>query len=189
MTTPATGNRTALLLMDVQHNHLTHIPEDYLPRAAHALRTARTAGIPVIHIALHLRPGHIDTHPRNKIFGSLPHHLYTADDTGAAFPPDVAPDEDEIVVHKNRVSAFSGNNLRQILDTQDIGHLALAGIATSGIVLSTALEAADHDYAVTVLTDACADPDPSLHDTLVDKVFAQRGRIATTDTWAEQLTN
>jgi nicotinamidase-related amidase len=48
--------------------------------------------------------------------------------------------------------AFAGNNLRQILDVQDIDHLVLAGIATSGIVLSTALQAADLDYRVSAVT-------------------------------------
>jgi nicotinamidase-related amidase len=60
-------SRTALLLMDLQVNHLSRTPQDYLPRAVHALRTARTAGVLVIHVVLRLRPGHIDAHPRNKI--------------------------------------------------------------------------------------------------------------------------
>ncbi|MGI5466700.1 cysteine hydrolase family protein [Streptomyces sp. CA-132043] len=181
-------SRTALLLMDIQGNHLAHLPDDYLPRAVRALDTARAAGVPVIHVALRLRHGHTDAHPRNKIFGALPHHLFTADDPGAAIHPDVAPADGEMVVHKNRVSAFAGNNLRQILAAQDIGHLVLAGISTSGIVLSTALQAADLDHRVTVLSDACADPDPALHDTLINEVLARRGEVATIDEWAGTLT-
>lgn len=179
--------RTALLAMDLQLSTIAHVPADYLPAAVRALETARSAGIPVIHVVLQLRPGHVDVHSRNKIFGSLPAHLYTADDPGAAIHPDVAPRGDEIVVHKNRVSAFAGNNLQQILTAQDIDHLVLAGIATSGIVLSTALQAADLDYRVTVLSDACADRDPDLHDALVTKVLGRRGDVATTGEWAATL--
>ncbi|MFE5142294.1 isochorismatase family protein [Streptomyces fagopyri] len=40
-----------------------------------------------------------------------------------------------------------------------LGHLVLAGSATGGVVLSTALRAADLDHEVTVLSDARADPD------------------------------
>ncbi|WP_236652337.1 cysteine hydrolase family protein [Streptacidiphilus neutrinimicus] len=178
---------TALLSMDLQLNHLDRVPDDYLPNAVRALETARAAGIPVIHVILHLRSGHIDAHPRNKTFGSLPHHLYTAEDPGAAIHPDVAPRGDEIVLHKNRVSAFAGNNLRQILAAQDIDHLVLAGIATGGIVLSTALQAADLDYRLTVLSDACADPSPELHHTLLNKVLARRGEVVSTSEWAEAL--
>jgi nicotinamidase-related amidase len=178
---------TALLAMDLQPNQLAHMPADYLPHAVHALDTARAAGVPVIHVALRLRTGHIDAHPRNKIFGSLPSHLFTADDPGAAIHPDVAPAEGEIVVHKNRVSAFAGNNLQQILAAQDIDHLVLAGIATGGIVLSTALQAADLDYHVTVLADGCADSDPALHHTLITDVLPRRGDVTTVKEWAHTL--
>ncbi|MFG3064717.1 cysteine hydrolase family protein [Streptomyces sp. NPDC048231] len=181
-------SRTALLSMDLQVNHLAHVPADYLPTAVRALETARAARLPVIHVVLQLRPGHVDVHPRNKLFGSLPTHLFTADDHGAAIHPDVAPRGDEIVVHKNRVSAFAGNNLQQILAAQDIDHLVLAGIATGGIVLSTALQAADLDHRVTVLSDACADPDPDLHANLMTKVFNRRGDVLTTKEWADTLT-
>ncbi|MER6976372.1 cysteine hydrolase family protein [Streptomyces carpinensis] len=180
-------SRTALLSMDLQVNHLAHVRADYLPTAVRALETARAAQLPVIHVALQLRPGHADVHPRNKVFGSLPFHLFTADDPGAAIHPDVAPRGDEIVVHKNRVSAFAGNNLQQILAAQDIDHLVMAGIATGGIVLSTVLQAADLDYRVTVLSDACADPHPDLHDMLLTKVFNRRGDVVTTNEWAAGL--
>ncbi len=179
--------RTALLAMDLQPHHLARLPADYLPRAVRALGTARAAGVPVIHVALRLRPGHIDAHPRNKIFGSLPSHLFTADDPAAAIHPDVAPAEGEIVVYKNRVSAFAGNNLQQILAAQDIDRLVLAGVSTAGIVLSTALQAADLDYQVTVLSDACADPNPALHHTLVTDVLPRRGEVATVEQWAYTL--
>ncbi|BBA97057.1 putative isochorismatase [Actinacidiphila reveromycinica] len=180
-------SRTALLAMDLQQTTLTHVSPDYLPAAAAALATARAAGVPVLHVALRLRAGHVDAHPRNKVFGALPKHLFTADDPGAAFHPDLAPVGDEIVVHKNRVSAFAGNNLRQILAAQGIDHLALAGIATSGIVLSTALEAADLDYQVTVLSDACADSDPEVHEMLLTKLLNRRVDVATTKEWAAAL--
>lgn len=175
--------RTALLAMDLQPHHLARLPADYLPRAVRALGTARAAGVPVIHVALRLRPGHIDAHPRNKIFGSLPSHLFTADDPAAAIHPDVAPAEGEIVVYKNRVSAFAGNNLQQILAAQDIDRLVLAGVSTAGIVL----QAADLDYQVTVLSDACADPNLALHHTLVTDVLPRRGEVATVEQWAYTL--
>jgi nicotinamidase-related amidase len=44
------------------------------------------------------------------------------------------------------------------------------------------------DYRVTVLSDACADPDPDLHDTLVTKVLNRRGDVITTSEWTDTLT-
>lgn len=179
--------RAALFSMDLQVNHVARVPADYLRTAARALAAARAAGLTVIHIALQLRAGHVDVHPRNKVFGAVPPDVFTADDPGAAIHPDVAPGGDEIVVHKNRVSAFAGNNLRQILDAQDIDHLVLAGIATGGVVLSTALQAADLDYEITVLSDACVDPDPDLHTLLTTKILPRRGNVITTTEWVDTL--
>ncbi|MFJ6463399.1 isochorismatase family protein [Streptomyces sp. NPDC091387] len=59
--------------------------------------------------------------------------------------------------------------------------------ATGGIVLSTALQAADLDYRVTVLSDACADPSPALHHTLVNDLLAGRCEVATVAEWARAL--
>lgn len=182
-------SRSALLLMDLQRSPLTRVSDDYLRRAVRALEAARGAGVPVIHVALRLRAGHTDVHPRNPIFGAVPAHLFTADDPGAEIHPDVAPADGEIVVYKNRVSAFAGNDLPQILAAQDITHLVLAGIATGGIVLSTALQAADLDYRLTVLSDACADPSPALHETLLTEVLPRRGRVTTVEEWAKELSS
>lgn len=181
-------SRSALLLMDLQTSTLTRVRDDYLPRAVHALGTARAAGVPVIHVGVLLRAGHTDVHPRNKAFSALPTELFVPGDPGAAFHPDVAPADGEIVVYKNRVGAFCGNDLHQVLAAQDIDHLVLAGIATGGVVLSTALQAADLDYRVTVLSDACADPTPEVHDTLLAHILARRGEVVTVDAWAGTLT-
>ncbi|WP_327410721.1 hypothetical protein OG458_39350 [Streptomyces sp. NBC_01281] len=69
-------SRTALLSMDLQVNHIAHVPDGCLPDAVRALETARAAEVPVIHVALRLRPGHVDCHADNKIFGALPLHLF-----------------------------------------------------------------------------------------------------------------
>lgn len=79
------------------------------------------------------------------------------------------------------------NNLQQILAAQEIDHLALAGISIGGIVLSAALQAVDLDYQVTVLSDACADSDPAVHDTFINEILARRGGVATVDEWGHTL--
>ncbi|VVB94389.1 Peroxyureidoacrylate/ureidoacrylate amidohydrolase RutB [uncultured archaeon] len=85
--------------------------------------------------------------------------------------PAITPEGDDVVVVKRRVSAFSGSDLEIILRAKNIRHLVLAGIATSGVVLSTIREAADKDFQLTVLSDLCADTDPEVHSVLINKVF------------------
>ena len=63
---------------------------------------------------------------------------------------------------KHRVGAFAGTDLEMILRAGEIDTLMLLGIATSGVVLSTLLDAADADYRLAVVTDCCADRDAEL---------------------------
>ncbi|MFD0342389.1 cysteine hydrolase family protein [Streptomyces sp. NPDC127117] len=108
-------------------------------------------------------------------------------DPSIEFHQAVAPEPGEVTVLKNRINAFAGNDLEQILAAGDVGHLVLAGIATGGVVLSTACLAADLDHRLTVLADGCADPGPELHRLLVEKVFARRGDVFTVDEWVKSL--
>jgi nicotinamidase-related amidase len=55
--------------------------------------------------------------------------------------------------------------------------LVLYGIATSGVVLSTLIEAADADYRLAVIADCCADLDSALHDCLIQRFFPTRGSV------------
>jgi nicotinamidase-related amidase len=86
---------------------------------------------------------------------------------------------DEPVVTKPRISAFEGTDLKVLLRSKDIDTLVLFGIITSGVVLSTALEAMDQDYRVLIVRDACADSDRELHACLLDRLLAKRTDVVT----------
>jgi nicotinamidase-related amidase len=86
--------------------------------------------------------------------------------------PLVAPEAGEAVLGKTSFSAFATTNLDERLRELGVGKLIIAGVATSGTVLSTTRWAVDLGYQVTVCSDACADPDPGAHAALVDdRVF------------------
>jgi nicotinamidase-related amidase len=107
------------------------------------------------------------------------------DDPATQIHPAVAPDAEDIVVVKKRVSAFTGSDLDVVLRAQEVGTLVLTGIATSGVVLSTLRQAADLDYELIVLSDGCADADVEVHRVLLEKVFPRQATVLTTDEWVE----
>ncbi len=49
--------------------------------------------------------------------------------------------------------------------------------STSGVVLSTAVQAADLDYRVVILKDCCADLDVDVHACLIDKVLTRQATV------------
>lgn len=58
-----------------------------------------------------------------------------ADNESTAIHPDVAPAENEVVIVKRRVGAFSFTELEIILRAQGIENLILTGVTTSRVVL------------------------------------------------------
>jgi nicotinamidase-related amidase len=184
---------SALLVMDVQQGVVDRYADTdaVLDRVVTALAAARDAGIAVLFVRVAFRPGFPDVSPRNRSFTTLSAssgERFTEDGDGTQLHPSLARRPSEPIVLKKRVSAFTGSDLEVLLRSSGIDHLVLAGIATSGVVLSTVREAADSDYRLTVLADACADADPEVHRVLVEKVFPRQAEVMTVDEWIAELT-
>jgi nicotinamidase-related amidase len=175
---------TAVLSMDCQAGivsiYTREAKDAFLVRVASVLNHARAIGMTVIHIQVGFRPGLPEISSRNALFGAVKsseQHQRLFQDPLGAIPQTIAPQNDEIVIIKHRISAFAGTDLAMILRANEIDTLVLYGIATSGVVLSTFVEATDADYRVTVIGDCCADLDQALHDCLIQRFFPTRGSV------------
>lgn len=168
--------KTALLVMDVQPGIVYRLPDRdaYTAKAARAVDFAHAKQIQLIQVVVGFRPG------APEATGIFKEHAAALTNP----QPAIAATGTDVVVTKRRVSAFTGSDLEVILRSQSIGHLVLAGIATSGVVLSTVREAFDKDYELTVLSDLCADFDAEVHSVLISKVFPRQARVMTFDEWA-----
>ena len=178
--------RSAVLSMDCQTGVVSVYVKDegFIPRAASVLKKAREIGLPIVHVKVGFRPNVPEASPRNVFLSTIkasPRHQRFFQNESGAIHPGLAPDESDLLVTKSRVSAFAGTDLDLLLRAQGIDTLILFGIATSGVVLSTALHAADMDYRVVVIKDCCADLDPDLHTCLMDKVFPRQATVISTD--------
>ena len=74
----------------------------------------------------------------------------------------IAPGENDRFVVKPRYSAFDHTPLELILRSLDIERILLAGMATEGCVVQTAIDARELGFKITALRDACASPDERL---------------------------
>ncbi|PWI45808.1 cysteine hydrolase [Streptomyces sp. ICBB 8177] len=175
--------RTALLVMDFQRFIVERLPEQesgaLVRRVADAIATVRAAGGTVGYVRVGFTPEEMAAVPaRNKVFtgyaagGGLP-----ADGPDSAVVGELAPREGDIVVRKTRVGAFSTTDLHERLSRRDVDTLVLAGVSTSGVVLSTVRDASDRDYRLLVLSDGCADPSARAHEVLMEDVFPRQADV------------
>jgi nicotinamidase-related amidase len=178
----------ALLVMDVQAGIVARFAStgDFLTRIRTAITAARAASVPVIYVVVAFRPGYPEVSPNNKSFSAIKQQ-HSSIMSAPEIHPAIAPQPMDIVVTKRRVSAFSGSDLEVVLRAQGITHLALCGIATSGVVLSTLREAADKDYQLTVLSDCCVDSDEEVQRVLLSKIFPRQADVVTAEAWSARL--
>lgn len=178
-TTPAIDPRHSILLvMDYQSGILANLPgaDELLCRVAEAIGTVRRAGMPVGYVRVAFEQTDYDAVPdTNKSFarGAAARRM-SNDAPETVVDNAVAPEPGDLIVRKTRVGAFSTTDLDEQLRNLGVDTLVLAGVSTSGVVLSTVRDAADRDYRIYVLEDGCADRDPEVHDLLMGKVFPRQ---------------
>lgn len=183
---------SALLVMDYQVGIVEGYANDQqalLGRMAHVIAAGRQAKTAIIYVVVGFRAGHPEVSERNLSFSAIRQSSrFSPDDAAARIHPALAPQAGDIVVTKHRVSAFAGTDLDMILRANNIGTIVLAGIATSGVVLSTTRHAADADYRIVILRDCCEDRDAEVHRVLMDKVFPRQAAVIESAALLEVLT-
>lgn len=187
-----TIENTALLVMDVQNAIIGSLEEEHslMNSLIPTIKTARKHSIPVIYVVVGFREGYPEVSSRNKSFSRIQDSKAQLDTRQARkIHEAVSPEPDDLVITKKRYSAFTGSDLQVVLRSNDIRHLVLTGISTSGVVLSTVCEAADKDYRLTVLSDCCADHDKEVHRVLTEKVFPTQADVMDSEAWSQALLN
>ena len=174
--------RTALLVMDYQRGILGMIEDSdaLVESTRQTIETVRKRGGHVGYVRVALTPDELAAVPEAnkgcaaaKASGRAPAH----DGPESQIDERIAPRDGDIVVRKRRVGAFSTTDLSEQLRRRDVDTLILAGISTSGVVLSTLRDAADRDYRIFVIADACADPNATVHEVLMEHVFPRQADV------------
>jgi len=184
-------HRTALLAMDLQAGIIGSLPDvdALVERIAGAIALVRDRGGHVGHVRVAFTDeDYARLSPDVAMARMVPPErraAMRADAPATAIDPRVAPRPEDVVVRKTRVGAFSTTDLAQQLAAREISTLILAGVSTSGVVLSTVRDAADRDFRLVVLSDGCADRDPEVHALLTEKLFPRQAEVITCDRLGE----
>jgi nicotinamidase-related amidase len=175
--------KTALLTLDCQMGIFGIVPgsDAVIPNAAKAVEFARQQTFQIIHAGLGFAAGHPEISEVETSFQRVKQNNLFIKGTPSAEIHSAIARPGELVVHKQRVGAFSENELHLILRARGVGNLVFFGITTSGIVLSTLRRAFDLDYRCVVLKDACFDRDEEVHRVLVEKIFPAQATVVTVE--------
>jgi nicotinamidase-related amidase len=177
---PIDPSTTALLIMDYQNGIIPMAPnpEELLAGARQAIDLIRSHGGTIGYVRVGFADaGEIGGSMGKRVGGVAALEQFGADHANTQIHADVAPEDGDIVVRKTRVGPFGSTDLHEQLQGRGIDTLVLAGISTSGVVLSTVRDAHDRDYRLIVLADLCADRDPEVHELLTGKVFPGQAEV------------
>lgn len=120
----------------------------------------RQAGAEVVH--LHIQSLTQDGRDRGVSHRKLG-HVAAPGSRDAEFLLELQPMGDEIVVDKTAGSPFISTNIAYVLRNLGVRTLVVAGVVTTGCVLTTVTDAADSGFHVVLVEDACAALVPEMH--------------------------
>lgn len=200
-------HRTALLVIDVQYldaapdhgvfateqagvseaakaYYFDRLRKDVLPNIRLLQDAFRSRGMEVIHT----RICSLTQDGRDRSEGHKRLHLHAAPGSKEAeFLPEVAPMGDEIVLNKTASGVFNATNIEYILRNMGITALFVVGVYTNECVETSARDACDRGFLVTVIDDACATVTPDLHDASLRTMKDRYARVINTEDALQEL--
>ncbi|KAK9419917.1 putative Isochorismatase-like domain-containing protein [Seiridium unicorne] len=177
---------TALLLLDYHNVIVGSIPDDsdrdaLIKSTQTLLSAARESKTPILHCLIGTSREPL---PTSKLVERWAEQYKPAFES----KPELALQRAEVAGNKSsdteyffdrlpaRVSALKSEGIMDLLKGKlGIKSLILCGVVSSGCVLSTARNAADEDFVVTVVSDACWDREVELHNMVMEKIIPMTG--------------
>jgi len=174
------GERPALLVIDASVNFTGERPQPILEmiktwhnacgeegwvaigHIRRLLAACRERDLPVIYTTGERRPDGFDLGSwglKNARFLED----FEREERGNAIVPDIAPLPGELVIKKQKPSAFFGTPLLSHLVELKIDTLLVTGVSTSGCVRASVIDAFSYNYRVVVIEEGCYDRSQASH--------------------------
>lgn len=169
--------KTALLVMHYQTDILALFPSvapTLLANTRALCDAARAKGVSVYFAKFHFSHGYPEVSPLNKNGQGVKQlGLFVEDQIS----PELGRQANEPIIVAHRASVFFGTDLQVRLSAQGIDTLIMAGIASTGVMLSSVAYASDADFRLFTVKDCCYDPDQVVHDHLFATAFESRTTV------------
>lgn len=174
--------KTALIVIDLQHGivalPLVHESQPVIERCADLAEAFRAHDLPVVLV--NVAGGAPGRNEQARHSGEFP-----AD--WATLVPAMTPQQNDLTVTKKTWGAFHATSLHDELQQRGITQVVICGIATSIGVESTARQAYELGYNVTLATDAMTDLNMDTHNNSVKLIFPRLGETGSCEDIKAQL--
>jgi nicotinamidase-related amidase len=170
--------------LEAQEYYFSTLHRTVLPNVRRLQDCFRAHGLEVIHIRIQslTRDG------RDRSKGHKRLHLLAAPGSReAAFREEVAPLGDEIVINKTASGVFSSTNLYYVLNNLGINALFITGVYTNECVSTSARDASDLGFLVTLIEDGCTTVTPELHNFTLATLRDRYVRVVDTEQAIEEI--
>jgi nicotinamidase-related amidase len=174
MTITAIDPKTALVIIDLQKGitsrPLAHRLDSVIKNAAALASAFRARGLPVVLVNVTaLAPGRTEG----------PRFASPFPDGWADLIPELNRQPTDITITKTAWGAFHATDLEQKLGVLGVTQIVLGGVATSIGVESTARQAYERGFNVTLATDAMTDMFAEAHENSIRRIFPRLGETGT----------
>jgi nicotinamidase-related amidase len=156
------------------------------PNALRLRERFRALGRPVLHVTIGAAlPDASDAPPHmRRLFAETGNHLGSP---AHEIVDALKPQPGEHVLRKTTIGAFASTNIDSLLRALGAEQLWLCGVSTNMCVETTAREAADRGYLVTLVEDACGTTHEDLHQVTMRNFQRLFGRVRSTAQSLEDL--
>jgi biuret amidohydrolase len=149
-------------------------PSPLLDQCNALLRQWRVTGRPVFLPNFFLGKNYDHASADNRLISSI---VPTGKFRSALPMKGLAVEQGDVFYECPRASVFHGTTLDADLRARGVKTLVMAGISTTGVVLSSVTWASDADYDVRLVRDCCYDPDTVAHEALFRTGFGGRVQV------------
>jgi ureidoacrylate peracid hydrolase len=181
--------QTAVLVVDVQKWFTQPRPapmfpqlEEVLPRLQRFLDRATDTGVLIIRVQLILpEETYSEVWRRQFRVGWGSKSPLGPEEEGTRFHPGFEPRPGDLLVTKNRYSAFFGTTLDSILRSRDVRTVIVTGLTTDVCVSSTGRDAFQREYNVITLSDCTTEVTQARHESGLQTLAANFGIVCSSD--------
>lgn len=174
------GTRPAVLVVDVNKNFTGERPEPILKmiekwhnacgeegwvavgHIRRLLQAGRAKGVPIFYFTGERRPDGFDSGGWSRK-NRRARQDYAQEEIGNEIVPDIAPAPGDVVIRKQKPSAFFGTPLPSYLIDMKVDTLLVTGVSTSGCVRATVIDGFSLNYRVAVVEEGCFDRSEASH--------------------------